>query len=80
MAQLTIELDNETARKVADAAAAARMATGDWVAALVRAKIGGDVDPGWPAEVLALAGAWPDFPEADELRHSLAEDTRRETL
>ena len=80
MAQLTIELDNETARKAADAAAAARMATGDWVAALVRAKTAGHVDPGWPAEVLALAGAWPDFPETDELRRSLAEDTRRETL
>ena len=78
MTQLTIELDGDTARKVADAAAAAHMATGEWVAALVRARTTGGIDPSWPAAVRDLAGAWPDFPEAEELRAGPAADGVRE--
>ena len=74
MGQLTIDLDGETARRVADAAAAAHMAAGEWVAAMVRARVSAE----WPSDVRALAGAWPDFPEADELRAQAAPDVKRE--
>ena len=77
--QLLIELDNETAHKAAEAASAAHMKTGEWIAALVRTRTTGNVDPGWPADVSALAGAWPDFPEGDVLRTSPGSDVQRET-
>ncbi|MDP1526838.1 MAG: hypothetical protein Q8M20_13575 [Rhodocyclaceae bacterium] len=74
MGQLTIDLDGETARRVATAAAAAHMAAGEWVAAMVRARVTAE----WSGEVRSLAGAWPDFPEANELRADAAPDVKRE--
>jgi hypothetical protein len=68
MTQLTIDLDEETSQRLANIAAQAHMRTGDWVASLVRARVGGL----WPDDVRALAGAWPDFPETNELRQSQA--------
>jgi hypothetical protein len=50
------------------------MAAGEWVAAMVRARVSAE----WPSDVRALAGAWPDFPEADELRAQAAPDVKRE--
>jgi len=32
----------------------------------------------WPHYVVELAGAWPDFPEAEELRETLPPDHPRE--
>lgn len=75
MGQLTIDLDGETARRVADAAAVAHMAASDWVAALVRARVNAE----WPPDVRSLAGAWPDLPDAETLREGLAADAARET-
>jgi hypothetical protein len=34
----------------------------------------------WPPQVAALAGAWPDLPEAEELRHERRQDAPRENL
>jgi hypothetical protein len=34
----------------------------------------------WPAEVLELAGAWPDFPDLEDLRAQAGKDERRERL
>ena len=39
-----------------------------------------DLDDGWPASVIAAAGAFPDFPSAAEIRKGLGEDSRRESL
>jgi hypothetical protein len=75
MTQLTIELDNETAQRLTETAAQAHMQAGDWVASLVRARVCGE----WPGDVRQLAGAWPDFPEANELRQSGGTDLPRET-
>jgi len=35
------------------------------------------VKAAWPASVMALAGAWPDFPSAQELRAADADGLRR---
>jgi hypothetical protein len=34
----------------------------------------------WPQQVLDLAGSWPDFPLAEELRQGQKGDNRRERL
>ena len=68
MNRLTIDLDDETAQRLASIAAQAHMRAGDWVASLVRARVGGQ----WPDDVRQLAGAWPDFPETGELHRSVA--------
>ncbi|MBK6727947.1 MAG: CopG family transcriptional regulator [Xanthomonadales bacterium] len=75
MGQLTIDLDADTTRRVTDAAAAAHMAAADWVAAMVRARVNAE----WPTDVRALAGAWPDFPEAASLRGHQPAEVDRET-
>ncbi len=74
MTHLTIDLDNDTSRRVAEEAARAHMAADEWVAALVRAKVRDD----WPEDVRSLAGAWPDFPEAESLRQETGNDASRE--
>jgi hypothetical protein len=38
------------------------------------------VETSWPPEFLALAGAFPDFPNAGELRKGYGEDVPRESL
>jgi hypothetical protein len=75
MTQLTIDLDDETARRLASVAAQSHMQAGDWVASLVRARVCGE----WPNDVRQLAGAWPDFPETSELRRRGGADLPRET-
>ena len=75
MNQLTIDLDDETAQRLASIAAQAHMRAGDWVASLVRARVGGQ----WPEDVRQLAGAWPDLPEAGELRQAGGSDLPRES-
>jgi len=76
MGQLTIYLDDATARKVKQAARAAGVSVSKWVNAVLRQK----TDDAWPQEVIDLAGAWPDFPAAEELRQDLVPDTPREGL
>lgn len=74
MNRLTIDLDDETAQRLAGIAAQAHMRAGDWMASLVRARVGGQ----WPDDVRQLAGAWPDIPESDELRQTGTADLPRE--
>lgn len=75
MGQLMIDLDADTTRRVADAAAAAHMAAPEWVAAIVRARVNAE----WPIDVRALAGTWPDFPEVAALRANLPAEVDRES-
>ncbi|MBX9600743.1 MAG: hypothetical protein K2X35_07060 [Bryobacteraceae bacterium] len=76
MPQVTIYLDAETERKARKAAAGLRIPLSRWVAKAVQEKTA----QVWPPEVLALAGAWPDFPDLAELRASDAADLPREPL
>lgn len=74
MAQITLYLDAETIERVRRAARVAGLSQSRWLADLVREKTARQ----WPDAVRELAGAWGDFPEADELRRSRGRDVKRE--
>jgi hypothetical protein len=76
MANLTIYLPDEVEREVRRAADESNMSVSKWVAD----RVGKSLETLWPAEFLALAGAFPDFPEAEELRQGYGEDVSRESL
>ena len=64
MAQVTIYLDGATERRVRAAARKSRVSVSRWVAELVESRTRTD----WPPEARRLAGAWPDFPDLQEIR------------
>jgi len=66
MRRITIYLDDGTETLARKAARRERISLSKWIAAALRAKAG----TVWPQEVLELEGAWPDFPEVQELRRS----------
>jgi hypothetical protein len=74
MGQVTIYLDDETENRLKQAAKTRGVAVSRWISELVREKTATD----WPEAVRELAGAWPDFPDADTLRRAQGEDVRRE--
>lgn len=76
MAQLTLYIDDETDLKMRKAARAAGVSRSRWAAEAIRRKLGEE----WPEGFMGLAGAWKDFPTADELRKQLGRDARREKL
>jgi len=76
MAQLTIYLDDETAKQMGRAAEEAGLSRSRWVTNLIREKARAE----WPEAVRRLAGAWRDFPELEEIRTGLVEDAPREPL
>jgi hypothetical protein len=61
---------------VRKAAKAAKVSVSRWVAD----RVSKSVEAAWPPEFLALAGAFPDFSEADDLRKGYGEDVPRESL
>ena len=76
MAQVTLYLDEETAAKLKAAAKASGLSQSKWVTKMIRQKVA----DAWPPQVAALAGAWPDLPEAEELRRERGQDAPRENL
>ena len=76
MAQVTLYLDEETVERVRRAARASGLSQSRWLADLVRERTARQ----WPDAVRELAGAWRDFPEAEELRRSGGRDVERERL
>jgi hypothetical protein len=76
MPQVTLYIDEETDRKMRRAARAAGVSRSRWVARAIRKNLASE----WPDSFLALAGAWPDFPSAKEIRRQTGTDTRREHL
>jgi len=76
MAQITIYLDDDTTALFKAAVKAAGVSQSQWVAEAVRRRVRGE----WPSTVAALAGAWPDFPTAEEIRKKHTADVRRERL
>lgn len=80
MGQVTIYLDEETQSLMKRAVRNAGVSQSRWIARVIREKIHGE----WPADVAALAGAWPDALTAEEIRaaYSVDEtgDAKRETL
>lgn len=76
MPQISLYLDDDTTRRMKRAAKAAGLSQSRWVARLVREKTASE----WPQSLVRLAGAWADFPAAEELRRSLGTDVPREPL
>ncbi|MHB8766611.1 MAG: CopG family transcriptional regulator [Deferrisomatales bacterium] len=76
MGQVTIYLDDETERRMREAAEAAHLSKSKWVARLICTHVADN----WPKEVVSLAGAWRDLPTAEDLRAGEGVDTRREDL
>ena len=76
MAQVTLYLDDETAERMKQAARAAGVSRSRWLARLVQERTSQE----WPAAVRELAGAWPDFPLAEDIRKEQPGDLPREEL
>lgn len=76
MGQVTIYLDEETQALMKRAVKDAGVSQSRWIARLIREKVHGE----WPADVVALAGVWPDALTAEEIRADYALDARREAL
>ena len=74
MGQVTIYLDRESEKRMKRAARAAGVPMSRWLAELVRDKTRNE----WPDSVRKAAGAWTDFPDADELRRGAGKDVPRE--
>jgi hypothetical protein len=62
--QVTIYLDDAAERRLRAAARKSRVSVSRWVADLVESRTRTD----WPPELRQLAGAWPDFPDLQEIR------------
>lgn len=75
MAQVTLYLDEETARLAKAAARAAGVSQSRWLANLIRET----TSTQWPSEFREAAGSWPDFPDVEELR-DYPDDAEREPL
>ena len=76
MAQITLYLEDETARKLKTVAESSGMSVSSLVAGLIRKKISNH----WPEKITLLAGAWSDFPDAKQIRSGQPKDLPRETL
>lgn len=76
MGQVTIYLDSKSEKRMKQAAKTAGLPVSRWLAQLVSKA----TREQWPKTVRDAAGAWTDFPEADELRKGLANDSARESL
>lgn len=76
MAQITLYLDDETQRLVAQAAKAAHLSKSTWVAGVIQRSLASE----WPQDIRRLSGAWKDFPSLEELRAEGVGDLPREEL
>jgi len=76
MAQVTIYLDPDTAAKAKTAAKEAGLSQSRWIAELIRRH----ATIQWPRTVRRLAGSWPKFPDAAEIRGSLGLDVPRQPV
>ena len=74
MPQIRLDIDDQLLERARAAATAAGLSPSRWMLDLVRREL----DTGWPADVLELAGAFPELPTSDELRARPGTDTERE--
>lgn len=74
MAQVTIYIEPELEAKMRKAAQAMSLSQSKWVANIIREKLQNE----WPANVVALVGAWADLPDVEEIRATMGSDIERE--
>ena len=75
MTYITIELDDQIAQDLEAHARTEGLNAQEWVKRLVNRHI----HPQWPETVRALAGVWPDFPIAEELRQGEGQNVAGES-
>jgi len=76
MGQVTLYLDDETEAKMKEAATAAGVSQSRWVISLIKERTTSE----WPESIVRLAGAWADFPTAEEIRGGQPDDLPRESF
>lgn len=76
MAQITIYLPDDLEHKARKAAKAGGTSVGRWIAD----QVAHHLDDTWPKGVLAAAGAFPEFPDLNEIRKGYGHDLKRESL
>jgi len=76
MGQVTIYLDSETEEKMNNIVKKSGISKSKWIAALIKEKTAST----WPDHIFGLAGAWQDFPTAEEIRQGMDQDVKREPL
>jgi hypothetical protein len=76
MGQITIYLDSETERKMKRIVKSSNLSQSRWIARLIEEKTNDE----WPESVIALSGAWKDFPTAEEIRQTEGRDVQREAF
>jgi hypothetical protein len=76
MGQITIYLEDDLLSQVKAVTKAAGVSQSQWIAEAVRGRMRKE----WPVAVRALAGAWVDFPSAEEIRKQHAPDSPRESF
>lgn len=76
MGQVTIYLEEEIEQKMTKAAKSANLSKSKWIAHLIQEKVSKE----WPHSIVAMAGAWSDFPEAEEIRSSQGQNIPREAF
>lgn len=76
MGQVTIYLDKETEEKMRAFVKSKRLSQSKWIATLIHEKLQTE----WPDSVIALSGAWEDFPSVEEIREGMGQDSSREQV
>jgi hypothetical protein len=76
VSQVTIYVDEETAKRARAAARAEGLSLSGWIARLIQER----THSRWPEGFKALAGAWRDLPTAEEIRRTEGTDAEREPL
>ena len=74
MAQVTIYLDDSLAEVMKARVKAQNISQSHWISSLIREALQNE----WSPEVVALAGAWRNFPTLEEIRASEGTDSLRE--
>jgi predicted transcriptional regulator len=74
MGQVTIYLEDSIEQKMTEAARSAHLSKSKWVAQVISERVVTE----WPQSIVDMAGAWEDFPSADELRQNESVDSERE--
>jgi predicted transcriptional regulator len=73
MARFTVSLSDDVVALIDARASKAGVSRSRWVAETVERDVGNQ----WPAEIIAMIGAWPDFPFAEEIRQRQMYDVPR---
>jgi hypothetical protein len=76
MGRITIYLPDKIEAELQEAAASEHTSVSHWIAGLISEKLRSK----WPAAVPRTFGAFPDFPEARELRHGYGKDSARDPI